>query len=242
MRIRLHQPGLAPGPLCLEPDNSHHLIKVLRATTGTVVTLFDGQGLEAEAVVADPNPRQCLVTVSTIEAISRESPTPSRLIQALCLGDKMDWVVEKATELGVQAIQPVQAARSQLRLEGDRAEKRLLHWRRIAAAAAAQSGRNQVPTVHPILRLDAALAEFAAAPAPQTGWLLDPFAQQTLTQAPLTGGLTIAIGPEAGWTDDEEQTAGAHGFVGVRCGPRILRTETAAAVVLAAVAARTGEL
>ncbi|MGA1691886.1 MAG: 16S rRNA (uracil(1498)-N(3))-methyltransferase [Burkholderiaceae bacterium] len=241
MRIRLLQPGLALGPLSLTPDNSHHLIKVLRAQAGDVVTLFDGQGLEAEAVVTDPHSKHCGVMVSTTEAVSRESPTPSRLIQALCLGDKMDWVVEKATELGVAAIQPVQASRSQLRLEGDRAEKRLVHWQRIAAAAAAQSGRNQVPTVHPILRLDAALAQFSATPAPQTGWLLDPFAQQTLTQAPLAGSLTIAIGPEAGWTDDEEQLARAHGFVGIRCGPRILRTETAGAVVLAAVAARSGE-
>jgi 16S rRNA (uracil1498-N3)-methyltransferase len=241
MRIRLLQPGLAPGPLCLDPDNGHHLIKVLRAQKGTVITLFDGLGLEAEAVVTDPSPKQCQVTVSDIGAISRESPMPCRLIQALCLGDKMDWVVEKATELGVQAISPVQAARSQLRLEGDRAEKRQLHWQRIAAAAAAQSGRNQVPTVHPILRLDAALAEFAAVATPQTGWLLDPSADQRLTDAPLVGNLTIAIGPEAGWTDDEEDLARSHGFQGIRCGPRILRTETAATAVLAAIAARTGE-
>lgn len=153
----------------------------------------------------------------------------------------MDWVVQKATELGAAKITPISAQRSVLRLEGPRAEKRLAHWRAIAQASSGQCGRNRVPEVAQVQTLDQAIASWQQTPEPKTGWLLDPFAGQSLSNAELTGPLAFMIGPEAGWSDSEEAQARAAGFQGIRCGPRILRTETAAAVVLSAVALRLGE-
>ena len=120
MQIRLLQPDLQAGDLCLSRDNSHHLIKVLRAREDTPLVLFDGRGIEYQAVVIVADPRACLVRVQDGRAVSRESTAQTHLIQSLCLGDKMDWVVEKACELGVSSIQPVWSARSQLRLDGER--------------------------------------------------------------------------------------------------------------------------
>ncbi|MFZ9243809.1 MAG: RsmE family RNA methyltransferase, partial [Burkholderiaceae bacterium] len=138
--------------------------------------------------------------------------------------------------LGASQLLPVRTSRSQLKLEADRASKRQAHWQRIADSAAAQCGRNQVMTVLPIASFEAAVSQ-----AGSTAWLLDPFADQSLSTAPMTPDMTVAIGPEAGWSDEEEALARRAGFQGVRCGPRILRTETAAAVVLTAIAVRLGE-
>ena len=270
MQIRLFHSPLAQGPSKLSEEASHHLVRVLRAEQGHGVVLFDGLGNEAGARVVEANAKACMVEVGAVKTISRESPLQITVAQALCLGDKMDWVVQKASELGATLIQPLAAQRSQLKLEGPRLEKRLAHWRAIAEAAAAQCGRNAVPIVAPLQRSAEYFAsiensedskggegseQFAQGKQneqsdqierrkkglKQTRWILDPFASESLGQAPLSNFLTIAIGPEAGWTDEEEGQAQRAGFVGIRCGPRILRTETAAAAVLAAVAVRIGE-
>jgi 16S rRNA (uracil1498-N3)-methyltransferase len=257
MQIRLFHSPLAQGPCRLSEEASHHLVRVLRAEEGHAVVLFDGLGNEAGARVLEANAKACMVEVGAVKTVSRESPLQITVVQALCLGDKMDWVVQKASELGATLIQPLAAQRSQMKLEGPRLEKRLAHWRAIAEAAAAQCGRNAVPIIAPLQRS----AEYFSSiensedskggkggersehldQRKQTRWILDPFASESLGQAPLSNSLTIAIGPEAGWTDEEEEQAQRAGFVGIRCGPRILRTETAAAAVLAAVAVRIGE-
>ena len=200
------------------------------------MVLFNGQGQEARAILSEAHPRQTICQAQAIESVNRESPARVTVIQALCLGDKMDWVVQKACELGASQLLPVRTSRSQLKLEADRASKRQAHWQRIADSAAAQCGRNQVMTVLPITSFEAAVSQATA-----TAWLLDPFADQRLSTAPMTQDITVAIGPEAGWTDEEEALARRAGFQGVRSGPRILRTETAAAVVLTAIAVRVGE-
>ena len=236
MLPRIFHPDLGPGPNHLSEDASHHLIRVLRATEGDAVVLFNGQGQEAKAVLSLAHPKQSICQAQAPESINRESPARITVIQALCLGDKMDWVVQKACELGASQLVPVKTSRSQLKLEADRASKRQAHWQRIADAAAAQCGRNQVMTVSPVTRFEESLSVVGS-----TAWLLDPFAEQSLSTAPLTQDITIAIGPEAGWSDEEEALARRAGFQGVRCGPRILRTETAAAAVLTAIAVRLGE-
>jgi 16S rRNA (uracil1498-N3)-methyltransferase len=241
MRPRILFPNLIEGPCDLDPAASHHLGAVLRVQAGQEVTLFNGQGQEATARVVRVSPGAVTVQVGSLLTISREAAQQTILIQALCGGDKMDWVIEKATELGVHQIIPVAAQRSILKLSGDRAAKRLVHWQRIAQAASAQCGRNLVPEIFPITTLPRALTTWSGQPLPKTGWLLDPFAALSLSQAPLSGALTIMIGPEAGWSDEEEALAKAAGATGVRCGPRVLRTETAALTVLAAVATRSGE-
>jgi len=267
MQIRLFHSPLAQGPCRLSEEASHHLVRVLRAEQGHAVILFDGLGNEAGARVVEANAKACMVEVGAVKTVSRESPLQITVAQALCLGDKMDWVVQKASELGATLIQPLAAQRSQLKLEGPRLEKRLAHWRAIAEAAAAQCGRNAVPIIAPLQRSAGYFVSIENSEdskggerseqfgqrkqneqneqrkkgLEQTRWILDPFASESLGQAPLSNFLTIAIGPEAGWTDEEEEQAQRAGFVGIRCGPRILRTETAAAAVLAAVAVRIGE-
>lgn len=230
----------------LDATASHHLVRVLRLSPGDPVQLFNGQGQEGPGVILQADPLACQVRLDSLVTIQRESPVRTLILQSLCLADKMDWVVQKASELGGAEIWPVRAARSQLQLSGDRAAKRVEHWQRIAQAAAAQCGRNQVPLVRPIQRLQEALIEFergprSAAAHPRCGWMLDPFALKTVSQAPITAEIWIAIGPEAGWTDEEEDCARRAGFEGLRLGPRVLRTETVAAAILSVVAARAGE-
>jgi 16S rRNA (uracil1498-N3)-methyltransferase len=246
MLPRILHPELASGPNALSEEASHHLVRVLRAKAGDAVILFNGQGLEAQAILTEAHPQHSICQAQALATINRESPAQITVIQALCLGDKMDWVVQKACELGASQLIPVRTARSQLKLDGDRATKRQAHWQRIADAAAAQCGRNQVMMVAPIVSLESALAQAGSAaadttPADTTKWLLDPFAEQRLSTASLTQNVTLAIGPEAGWSDEEETLASQAGFQGIRCGPRVLRTETAAAVVLTAIAVRLGE-
>jgi len=238
---RIHFPALAPGVCRLDSQASHHLVRVLRVAIGDVIMLFDGTGQEAEATLLDLDPQSVSAQVSSVVTVNRESRVQVTLIQALCSGDKMDWVIEKSTELGVARILPVTADRSVLRLEGERAEKRLAHWQRIAQAASAQCGRTRVPQINSIVKFPQALREWQAMQPAGAAWLLDPKATDTVGTVSLPEHLTIMIGPEAGWSDQEEQLAKAAGVQGVRCGPRVLRTETAAAAVLAAVAVRSGE-
>jgi 16S rRNA (uracil1498-N3)-methyltransferase len=277
MLARLFLPDCAnnqPTTVRLSRDQSHYLSRVLRLSAGDRLIVFDGQGREASATVAAARGSATELMLGPFACIDRESPLAITVIQALCTGEKMDWVVQKATELGAAALWPVQTQRSLVRLYPGRAEKRREHWQRIAEAAAAQSGRNRVPLVAPVqgfaeavrelgynarLRASAWPDSVTLSPGPMTSsamgepidtypratvcWLLDPGASALVSAAPLPANarLVIAIGPEAGFTGTEEALARQAGFVGVRCGPRVLRTETAAAAVLAAVATRLGE-
>ena len=135
----------------------------------------------------------------------------------------------------------MRAARSLLKLEAHRAEKRVAHWRAIASAASAQCGRNALPNVTDVMSFTEVLADWAAQATPKTGWLLDPFTETSISQAPMSTSVTVMIGPEAGWTDEEESLAKRSGMTGVQVGPRILRTETVATVVLSAIAMKSGE-
>ncbi|MFZ9314271.1 MAG: 16S rRNA (uracil(1498)-N(3))-methyltransferase [Burkholderiaceae bacterium] len=264
MRARLYLPDCPPGTVTLSDDQGHYLSRVLRLKPGDPLVVFDGRGQEASATVSQTTPPVTL-SVGAFMAIDRESPQYIVVLQALCTGDKMDWVVQKSTELGAAEVWPIQTQRSLVRLDGPRAEKRRDHWQKVAEAAAAQCGRNRVPIIAPVLAFSEAITkaagllqqstapsattsaattgttETAGTTTATTAWLLDPFATESLSEAPLNGRLLIAIGPEAGFTDAEESEARRLGFTGVRCGPRILRTETAAAAVLAAVATRIGE-
>lgn len=241
MQPRILCPSLAPGRQVLDPDASHHLVTVLRARAGDKVTLFNGKGSEAQATVLSADRSGVTVEAGAIAVITRESPLSITVAQALCTGDKMDWVVQKSTELGAARIMAVAATRSVLKLDGGRAEKRVAHWRAIAESAAAQCGRTVVPEITSVMSFADVVSDWKSQPSPKTGWLLDPFANDRLSQAPMQGTVTLMIGPEAGWSDDEDAMAKAAGFMGVQVGPRILRTETAAAVVLTAIAMKCGE-
>jgi 16S rRNA (uracil1498-N3)-methyltransferase len=252
MRTRLFCAGpLAAGvPMRLDADASHHATRVLRLAAGDAVELFDGTGLRWPAHLGDADPKRTTVIPGDAVDAGLESPLAIGLAQALPAGDKMDWVIEKAVELGVDAVQPVVARRSIVRLDAERAARRLEHWRRIAVAACMQCGRDRVPTVAPPLALERWLADGggtvsarprAAEGAPQR-WLLSPRGTGGLgTRAPAAAGVWLLAGPESGFDDDEVRAAEAAGWQALRLGPRTLRAETAGLAALAAMQARFGD-
>jgi len=230
-----------PGStVLLSGTASHHLAHVLRLGPGADCIVFTGDGGEWRATVEQIERTGVTVRVEGHTEISRESPLAVTLVQALCLGDKMDLIVRKAVELGVRRIVPVESAGSVVRLKGDRAEARVAHWRAIVVAACEQCGRNILPEVTPIVRLDEWLA--SAAPA-EVRWLLSPRADvQPLRTRPAPGGpVSLLVGPESGFTPNEEEAGRRAGCERVRLGPRVLRTESAALAMLAAMQALWGD-
>jgi 16S rRNA (uracil1498-N3)-methyltransferase len=230
----------AGGVSLLPEDTAHHAVHVLRLRAGDEVTLFNGRGGEYAGRIAAVDRLRVSVDVLEHRRLERESPLAVTLVQGVSAGEKMDFTVQKATELGVAALQPVLAARSVGRLAGERAELKRAHWRRVAVAACEQCGRNRIPEVLPVLPL----AEYCRAPAAGgVRLLLSPQAQLGLRAAAarVDGATALASGPEAGFVADEEAMLVAAGFVPVRLGPRVLRTETAALAALAALNVLAGD-
>ena len=220
----------ASGEIQLPEALAHHAARVLRLRDGDPVILFDGSGGEQPAVLSLRG-KQCFAALGERREVERESPLGLVLVQALASGDKMDWIVQKAVELGVAAIVPVQAERSVLRLAGERAAKRVEHWQQVAISACEQSGRNRVPLVAPIC----GLRDYLARPREGLRLILDPGATQRLLDAARPAGeAQLLIGPEGGWSDDELAACRSAGCVGMRLGPRVLRTETAGLAAIAA--------
>ncbi len=241
---RMYFPGeLAPGRWCtLPPPQAHHALRVLRLRKGDPVILFNGDGAEYAAVVRESSRTRCALDVTGREAVDRESPFAVTLAQAVSGGERMDYTIQKAVELGVAAIQPLEARRSVVRLSGERAPKRLAHWQSVAIAACEQCGRNRVPRVLPLARLDAFLFALAAPSPSEQRVLLSPRSGCGLRDLGRpAGAIVLLAGPEGGLTPGEERTAGTAGFLPVRLGPRVLRTETAAVAALAAMQALWGD-
>lgn len=240
MAPRFHCPELLPesGDWPLPAAVAHHALRVLRLKEGAAVVLFDGSGAEVEATLHGRG-SQAMARILSRRMLSRESPLRIVLVQALASADKMDWVVQKAVELGVARVQPVRATRSVLKLTGERAEKRLAHWREVAVSACEQSGRNRVPLVADILDLQAYLAEPAAG---VERWVLDPAQGRSLSAlAAPQGECHVLIGPEGGWSEEELQACQAAACTAVTLGPRVLRTETAGLAMLAGMQALWGD-
>jgi len=212
----------------------HHAARVLRLKDGDAVVLFDGRGGEYEARLALSGRGPVSAETGEHRDIERESPLDVTLVQAISSSDKMDFTLQKAVELGAAAIQPVFSEKSLVRLSGEREMKKLAHWRRIAIAACEQCGRNRIPEV----REPVALGRYRA-PA-GTKILLSPSGTEKLADL-AKGQLVLAAGPEAGFSEAEEQGLLRAGFVPVRLGPRTLRTETAALAALAALNALAGD-
>lgn len=214
---------------------AHHATRVLRLSPGDAVAVFNGDGTAWRGTLTTLRP-----TVAVrLDAQGPAEPAPRcpiTLVQALASGDKMDWVVQKATELGVSAIVPLAARRSVLKLAGARADKRVAHWRNVAIAACEQSGRNRVPEIADIVSLEAWLAHAHG------GWVLSPEGGDALRDKPApAGALSVLVGPESGWDADELARMALRGIEPVRLGPRVLRTETAGLAALAAVQALWGD-
>jgi 16S rRNA (uracil1498-N3)-methyltransferase len=220
-------------------------IRVLRLGAGEVVHLFDGREPEGEwhATLQHVDKREVTLRLDAWHARSAESLLNVSLFQALAVGDKMDWVIQKAVELGAHEIVPMRTARATLKLDAERAEKRVAHWQAVAIAACEQCGRNRVPQVQPILSFEAAMA------MPHTKAMLSPSADVGLAtwlrsahQDHAVARLAILVGPEGGFTTDELALAARHGATPVSIGPRVLRTETAGIAALALMQATAGDL
>jgi len=227
----------ANATLELPTDAARH-VQVLRLQPGDALTLFDGCGGEWEASVLRIGRRA--VEASVLQHRSREVELPIAVALAVAMpaGDRMDALIEKATELGAAAIQPLLTERSVLRLDGERAERRRQHWQAIAVAACEQCGRNRLPVVHPVQTLSAWLVPLPAMAATQSRWLLGWREAMPWPQAMAAAGAsaTLLSGPEGGFTDMEEDMAHARGFVTVSLGARVLRADTAPLAALAAIA------
>jgi 16S rRNA (uracil1498-N3)-methyltransferase len=245
VRLHVEPEQLATETVVVSAEDHHYLTRVLRLSPGDRVTLFDGRGGEADAEVSRVGPRA--VELRVLER--REAP-PQRgprmtLMQALARGEKLDLVVQKATELGVHCILPVSTARAVPRLEPLRSTSRLDRWRKIATQAARQSGRADVPEVQPVVTFAIALA---SAPRDalkllfQSGGKPHPLKQALSEITSPPSEIVAAIGPEGGFTDEEVARAKDAGFVVVGIGPRVLRTETAAVAVLAMIGYALGDL
>ena len=228
------------GSFELPADAAHHASRVLRLREGDAIQIFDGIGNECHGVIAELGGKRVIVGEIHATNINRESPLHTTLAQALSSSEKMDWVIQKATELGVTEIQPLATERSVARLSSERAEKRIGHWQQIAIAACEQCGRNVLPTIHAPLDIMAWLQQHRT--SPDTKFILLPEGASSLSsQTKPVGNITLLIGAEGGFTSAESESALLCGFTPICMGARVLRTETAAVVGLAALQTLWGD-
>lgn len=232
--------ALSPGARIELPEAvARHAVRVLRLPPGATVTLFDGRGGEYPATIELILRDRVEVSLGAWNDRECESPLTITLVQAIQAADKMDFTIQKAVELGVGAIVPVESRRSVVRLAGERAAKRVAHWQGVAAAACEQCGRNQVPLVAPTETLERWLAR--PTPPDTARLMLAPGAAVALPSLPRTQLVQLLIGAEGGLDPAEVTAAASVGFVPVALGPRILRTETAGLAALAAMQTLWGD-
>ncbi|MBU0501254.1 MAG: 16S rRNA (uracil(1498)-N(3))-methyltransferase [Gammaproteobacteria bacterium] len=233
-RIHTPQPLAANVEIRLEAEASQHLVQVLRLRTGAEITLFNGDGRDYPAILLNEGKRGCR---ALIQVQGPEEP-PASLNLSLAIGiskgERMDMVMQKAVELGVSRIRPLFTRRSVVQLAGDRLEKRMGHWHKVMLGACEQSGRSRLPELGPAMGFDDWLGEEKVE---GLGLLLHPDGKETLSSLtpPRPGqAVEILVGPEGGLTEEESSQAIAAGFLAVRLGPRVLRTETAPLAAIAA--------
>ncbi len=236
-RLYVGEPLRAHQPLALPEAAARHA-QVLRLQPGDAVTLFDGRGGEWAARIDAMTKRGVMAQALEHRAVERELPCRVTLALSMPSGERMDTVIEKATELGAAAIQPLISERSVLRLSGERADKRRAHWQAIAVAACEQCGRNRVPAVHAAQPLAAWLGALGERGADEARWLLGWRDAQPWPEAPPPATVLTLSGPEGGFTAEEEALAAARGFVTIGLGPRVLRADTAPLAVMSALSLR----
>jgi len=226
------------------PDEVTRHVQVLRLQPGDTIVLFNGLGGEYSAEIVGMERRDTQVRIGPHRDVEAEPPYRVTLAQGVAGNDKMDWLIEKAVELGATNFVPLTASRSVVRLSGERAVRRQVHWQRIVQASCEQCGRNRLPDVAPARDIAAWLDSLPKRPGEgELRLLLSPRANvafSTLPAEPPSGEVTVLIGPEGGFSSQEEAAALDQGFIAMGLGPRVLRTETAGIAVLAALAARWG--
>jgi 16S rRNA (uracil1498-N3)-methyltransferase len=241
--------ALTPGSMVeLPPDTASHLAKVLRARGGDELILFNGDGREFNGAIEGVRGSRVSASVAGSRPMDRESPLAITLVQCIPRGDRMDFIVQKATELGVVRFVPVLSQRSVVRLDAAQAESKANHWRAVAVSACEQCGRNRLPAIEAVQ----SLLNYLGKPAPTVGPRL-VFEPESATRphntAPGPGAddfavadAQIAIGPEGGFASDELEAFRVAGFSRVGLGPRKLRTETAAIAAVVQLQARFGDM
>ena len=241
IRIHVDQPLSSGTELALPSQASEHVARVLRLTAGDAVTLFNGDGSDYPSLISSVGKREVVVQVQAQQPLQNESPLRLTLAQALARGEKMDLIVQKATELGVARIVPLLTERSEVKLDAARTEKRVAHWQAVSASACEQSGRARLPEI--------------LAPQPLDSWVRALLDDGTTRLALLPGGSVkarelafssaggvLVVGPEGGLGERDIAVLNETGFRGLVLGPRILRTETAGLAALAALQAVHGDL
>jgi 16S rRNA (uracil1498-N3)-methyltransferase len=236
-RIYTDQALQTSGRLKLHPMASAHLIKVLRLREGADVVLFNGDGSDYRATIVVPRSEACELSIGDATVVRNESPCQITLLQGLCRGEKMDWVLEKATELGVHRIIPVHCERSEVHLDRERAEKRKSHWLRVVLSACEQSGRATVPELEGLSELGKRLTQ-----------PIEADLRVALHPSNMVSGLpaqakqiAIAIGPEGGFSERDLAQLNLAGFTTMAMGARVLRTETAGPAAIAVMQSRFGD-
>jgi 16S rRNA (uracil1498-N3)-methyltransferase len=239
IRVHVSTPIRSGEDLWLDGERAHYLSRVMRVRRGDELVVFDGCGGEFRCSVSDITKQRVRLVPGQYSTPETESGLEIRLVQGISRGDRMDAVVQKATELGVHRISPVSTEFSVVRLDARRSEKKTEHWQRIAQSACEQCGRNTVPQIDEPAELLSVLGNDCGG----TRLVLLPGSRQALADlAAPEGTLTLLIGPEGGFSDQEEQLALARGFLPRSLGPRILRTETAAIAALAILQSHFGDI
>jgi 16S rRNA (uracil1498-N3)-methyltransferase len=230
---------LRAGTSCMLPEEAaHHALHVLRLRSGDEVTLFNGRGGEYAGRIASLDKRKLLIDVLQHREVEREAPLRMVLVQGVSSGERMDFTIRKAVELGVAEVRPVLAAASVARPKGERAAARREHWQKVAISACEQCGRNRIPEVQDLVSVQEAMKRDESRKI-----LLSPRAELRFSEAcrQIETAVTIAAGPEAGFNAAEEAAFLDAGYVPAKLGARVLRTETAALAALAALNALRGD-
>lgn len=241
IRIHVDQPLSSGTELALPSQASEHVARVLRLTAGDAITLFNGDGSDYLSLIASVGKREVIVQVQAQQPLQNESPLRLTLAQGVARGEKMDLIVQKATELGVARIVPLITERSEVKLDPARAEKRLAHWQAVAASACEQSGRARLPEITAAQPLEAWLRGLDNDQALRLALLPEGTQRGRDIAFPPKGGLLV-VGPEGGLGERDIHALTSAGFAGLVLGPRILRTETAGLAALAALQALHGDI
>lgn len=232
--------------VALSEELANHLTRVLRLRSGDSVQLFSGDGREYRATLTSLERKRTLARIENEVAPLPESPLRLTLAQGLCRGEKMDLVLQKATELGVHAIQPLATERTEVRLDAEREARRVAHWRQVIASACEQSGRASLPILASPLSLPNWLVQIGEQSSGGDGaamrLMLDPDGDASLRDLPASTEAVLVVGPEGGFSDNEGALLQRMGFVRLRLGPRVLRTETAGLAAIAALQSHWGDL
>jgi 16S rRNA (uracil1498-N3)-methyltransferase len=236
-RIYQNIPLTVGTEITLDEAASHHVATVLRAKTGEKLIVFNGDGCDYEATILLINKKKVVIALMQGNVKNTESSLKLHLAQGIARGEKMDFIVQKAVELGATSITPLLTARSNMRLSAEQRAKKMAHWQAILVAACEQSGRTKLPTLHLIESLSSWLSK-----AHGTRFLLSPHAENPLPSSLTTSEISLVIGPEGGLSPEEITLALSHHFQPLKLGPRVLRTETATIAALAILQQQYGDM